>query len=338
MNDFVKNQLHPTENCLICSDTFSSDHCPVTLPCQHIFGYPCIKRWLLDGRGKNNACPHCRHVLVKKQDVRLNFDAASIWQSLCEQPPERLHSLMLKMWSGLRSLWKRSPTGKFTVTELLDHVIIPALIQMSSADNRRGSQQTDPMFDCYNMIAACWDSLGRPDTAVGMAIPLVRLARLVSSASGIFPMWLTTVPRMNQLCWKANACMQITEPEITWAVIIEAAASMSTKNNQRYMPILHVYTILLSQSILHDPQPASWPLRRHEIMNLVVERCCTKIGGDTWVGRPSNKFKDMLVIVYEELRRFHLEKKKPSLRGYEEEETVVKGIWALAGWGTESRN
>lgn len=69
-------------------------------------------------------------------------------------------------------------------------------------------------------------------------------------------------------------------------------------------------------------------------MNLVVERCCVKIGGVgcPWKGRPNNELKEKLVGVYEELRRYQLEKGKMSLRGHSEEENVVRGVWALAAW------
>jgi hypothetical protein len=65
---------------------------------------------------------------------------------------------------------------------------------------------------------------------------------------------------------------------------------------------------------------------------MVVERCCRRIAGDNWVGKPSNEFKDVLVVVYEELRRYQLDKKKLSLRGHDSEDEVVRGIWALARW------
>jgi hypothetical protein len=67
-------------------------------------------------------------------------------------------------------------------------------------------------------------------------------------------------------------------------------------------------------------------------MNLVVERCCKRIGSEGWSGRPSNHFKDVLVLVYEALRKFQLEQKKMSLQGYGNEEEIVKGIWVLAVW------
>ena len=67
-------------------------------------------------------------------------------------------------------------------------------------------------------------------------------------------------------------------------------------------------------------------------MNLVVERYCSKIGVG-WKGKPSDKFKDVLVGVYDELRRWQGEKGRMSLRGHDGEEAVMRGIWALAGWG-----
>ncbi|KAH7066731.1 hypothetical protein BKA63DRAFT_582965 [Paraphoma chrysanthemicola] len=332
MEDFINTQLHPVDNCMICSDSFSAEHQPVALPCQHIFGHGCIKKWLRTGRGNNNACPHCRLVVCSRQNSQSVFDAPSIWKALCEQPPERLHDFMTKTWSGLRLLWQRKSTGKFTVTELLDQAIIPALIQTASPVNRHESRDIDPFLDCYNLIAASWDSLGRPDTAAGLAIPLVRLARLLSSASSTIPKWLTTVPRTNRLFWKANACLGLTDSSINWDTIVTAAQD---PNKSEHFPLLHLYTMLVSQSISHNVRPSAMPVRRHEVMNLVVERCCAKIGREDWAGRPSNEFKDVLVMVYEELRRHQMDKKKPSLRGHDGEENVVSGIWALAQWSVE---
>jgi hypothetical protein len=329
MQNFIDTQLHPVDTCLICTEAFSADHQPVTLPCKHIFGYECIKKWLHTGRGNSNRCPHCRCVVYKKPNLTDRFDVPSIWKALCEQPSERLHIFMKKTWSSLQILWQRKPDGIFTITELLDQAIIPALVQTASLDILRSIHDNDPFIDCYNLIATSWDSLGRPDIASGLAIPLVRLARLMSGASSTLPKWLTTVSRTNQLFWKANACLSVTDSDISWNHII--AASQDVISTQ-YFPLLHLYTMLISQSISHDTNPRQWPIRRHEIMNLVVERCCKRIGGQSWRSRPSNELKDLLVVVYEELRRHHCKKQKPSLRGHDVEEDVVKGIWLLARW------
>ncbi|KAL6707489.1 hypothetical protein ACN47E_004059 [Coniothyrium glycines] len=319
MDEFLKTQLHPAEICAICTEPFSSDHQPVALPCKHIFGYGCIRKWLKNGRGNTSACPTCRHVVFDNKTSRLAFDAPSVWAAMCEQPPERLHDLMLRIWSGLQYLWKRKADGNFTVTELLDKAIIPALLQ--TADH-------DVVLDSYNLIAASWDSLGRPDTATGLMVPFVRLARLMSSASTKLPKWMTTTPRANRLLWRANACIAIRDENVSWEMIVEAAKL----ENGQYFPLLHAYTMLLSQTIEFGPQINAWPTRRHEIMNLVVERCCNKIGQGRWCDRPSNQFKDMLVVVYEELRRQQLEKNKVRLGGHHGEEHIVRGLWALAGW------
>jgi hypothetical protein len=328
MENFIHTQLHPVENCLICQDPFSASHQPVTLPCKHIFGHECIKTWLRTGRGNNTSCPNCRYVVVQRQESKASFDVPSIWRALCEQPPEQLHALMSKIWSGLQTLWQCKPDGKFTITELLDKVIIPALVHTASSNGSRQIRDNNTMLDCYNLIAASWDSLGRPDSASGLAIPLVRLARLMSSASSTLPKWLTTVPRTNRLFWKANACFDLTQKDVSWDLIIEA----SHLSDGRYFPLLHVYTLIISQNFAHCPQPAQWPTRRHEVMNMVVDRCCKKIAGDSWVGKPSNEFKDVLVVVYEELRRYQLEKKKLSLRGHDGEDELVRGVWALSRW------
>ncbi|KAF2827795.1 hypothetical protein CC86DRAFT_465641 [Ophiobolus disseminans] len=332
MENFISTQLQPVETCSICTDVFSAEHQPVTLPCKHIFGHECIKKWLRTGRGNNAACPCCRLVMYEKQDPKAAFDTSSIWKALGEQPPERLHTFMTKMWSGLQALWQQKPDGKFTITELLDQAIVPALVQTANSQSPSMARDNDPFLDCYNLIAASWDSLGRPDTATGLAIPFVRLGRLMSSAGSTLPKWLTTVPRTNRLFWKANACLGITDSDISWDVVMDAYKDLS---KTQHFPLLHLYTMLISQGMAHNPQPGSLPTRRHEIMNLVVERCCKKIGGETWTGKPNNEFKEVLVVVYEELRRYQLEKKKASLRGHDGEETLVMGVWALAGWNVK---
>lgn len=270
--------------------------------------------------------------MYEKKTPKSLFNVQSIWKALREQPPERLHILMTKMWSGLQVLWRRKPDGKFTVTDLLNDVIVPALLYAASPDGQARSHGDDPFLDCYSLIAASWDSLGRPDQATGLAIPLVRLTRLMSGASSTLPKWLTTVPRTNRLFWKANACLGVGDPDISWSTIIAASENLTTTE---HFPLLHLYTMLISQSMAHIAQPTVPPTRRHEVMNLVVERCCKKIGGEAWSGKPSNEFKDVLVVVYEELRRYQLEKKKLSLRGHDGEEGLVRGIWALAGWSVK---
>ncbi|USP80279.1 uncharacterized protein yc1106_07553 [Curvularia clavata] len=245
-------------------------------------------------------------------------------------PTERLQIFMSRIWSGLQKLWQRHPKGCFTVTLILDQAIIPALTYTINTTTRNPGQ--DCMVDCYNLVAASWDSLGRPDLATGLAIPLVRLARLMTNAGAVLPKYMTTSSRTNKLIWRANACLPIADEHISWNFIIEAAQPAST----RYFELLHLYTVLISQSIAHFPEPHPFPSRRHDVMNLVVERCCTKIGGSgcAWKGRPSNELKDKLVVVYEELRRYQIEKGKVSLRGHSEEEAIVRGLWALAAWSS----
>lgn len=328
MDNFLKTQLHPTETCIVCTEPFSATHQPVALPCKHIFGHECIKMWVKNGRGNTTACPTCRYVLIEKRSPHEGFDTASIWKMLCEQPPERLHAFMMSIWCRLQILWQRNPDGKFNVIDILEQLIIPSLIRIGPEMDEPDEQNPDPLRDCYDLVAASWNSLGRPNRAIGLAIPLVRLARLMSCASMVLPRWLTTNARTNRLIWRANACLGITEQDVKWEFIMEA----SKLGNECYFPLLQLYTVLISQSIAHNPQPNSWPTRRHEIMNQAVEQCCVKIGGGFWRGKPSNEFKEVLVRAYEELRRYQLEKKRISLRGHDGEDRVVKGIWALAGW------
>jgi hypothetical protein len=67
-------------------------------------------------------------------------------------------------------------------------------------------------------------------------------------------------------------------------------------------------------------------------MNLVVDKCCTKIGKACFVGKPSNAFKDMLVFVFQELWRYQHEQARLSLRGHADEDVIVRGIWGIASW------
>jgi hypothetical protein len=331
VDKFINTQLLAAETCIVCTEAFSATHPPVALPCRHIFGHECIKRWLRKGRGNTHACPTCRYVVIEKTSARSPFETVAIWAALCEQPPERLHTLMIKIWSGLQVLWQRTPSGKFSISSILDQAIIPALIQTARRTDAPDDRAYDPVLDCYNLVAASWDSLGRPDSATGLAIPLVRLACLMSSASATLPKWLTTNSRANHLIWRANACLGLSAVDIDWNILMEAADMKA-----EYFPLLHAYTALLSQSIAHLPQPKPWPNRRHEVMNFIVERCCTRISGNAWKGKPSNQFKDVLVLVYGDLRRYQCEKGKMSLRGHDGEEDIVKGIWALAAWSTNT--
>lgn len=326
MDAFLKARLRPVEACIVCTEPFSATHQPVTLDCKHIFGHQCIERWLKDGRGNNASCPVCRHVLIARKNPHPTFDAPSIWRKLCDLPLERLHAFMEKLWIGIRDQWQRKPDGRFAVNDILDKTVFPALIE---AGSETWSVSHDPFIDAYSLIAASWDSIGRPNRAEGLAIPLVRLARLVSSASTTLPLYLTDLSRTTRLIWKANACLGMTEENIDWEAIMNA----SKLKSDRHFPLLHLYTVLVSQSIAHASEPRS-PLRtkRHEAMNMVVEKCCTKIGQVCYTGKPSNEFKDILVFVFQELWRYQHEKSRLSLRGHADEEAIVKGIWAVARW------
>ncbi|KAF2999475.1 hypothetical protein E8E13_008436 [Curvularia kusanoi] len=326
MEAFIKTQLRPVEECIVCTEPFSATHQPVTLDCKHIFGHKCITKWLQDGRGSTATCPICRHVLVARRNPQPTFDAPAIWKRVCELPLERLHLFMKKLWTCIRDLWKRKPDGKFTTSDLLERATFPALIE---ASGETWSGAHDAFTDAYNLIAASWDSLGRPDRAEGLAIPFVRLARLVSGSAATLPLYLTDLPRTTRLIWKANACLGLTEENISWETIISA----SKLGSDRHFPLLHLYTALISQSVAHNCGPHQvLPTKRHEFMNLVVEKCCTKIGKACFVGKPSSEFKDALVFVFHELWRYQHEQARLSLRGHAGEDTIVKGVWAIAAW------
>lgn len=326
MENFIKSQLNPVQECVICTEPFSISHQPVTLDCKHIFGHNCIQVWLRNGQLNNASCPICRHVLVASISSQPTFDAPSIWKRLCELPLVRLHAFMKKLWSGIQDLWKQEPDGGFEVSDVLGTAIFPALIG-TGAQAWSGSH--DAFTDAYILIAASWNSVGRPNRAEGLAVPLLRLARLVSSAATTLPLYLTDLSRTTRLIWRANACLGLTEPSISWNLIMDA----SSLRSDQHFPLLHLYTALMSQSVGHNTQPQQpLPTRRHEIMNIVVKKCCTKIGSAFFTGKPSNDFKDALVFVFQELWRYQHEQARLSLQGNDGEETIVRGIWAVSAW------
>ncbi|KAF2714949.1 hypothetical protein K504DRAFT_365426 [Pleomassaria siparia CBS 279.74] len=322
MEDFIQSELQPTDDCGICSEGWSYDHIPVALKCRHIFGHQCLLRWLRGGRNNNNTCPFCRHAIYEAdQGDSIPFETNSIWSSLCGQSSERLNALVVAIWRNLRSLRDRTPSGNYTVKELLDQCIFPALILASGG-------RYDSFKDCYSLTAVSYASLGHPDTPQGLAIPLIRLARLMDRCWFSIPNHLATLERTNIVFWKSNACMGLQSDTIDWNFINEA----STLDNDRYFPLLHLFTVLISQVIAHHPRAQQWPQRGYERMNLVVERCCSTAVGTAWKGIPSNEFKNRLVIVYEELKRHQGDMNRISLRGNEGEEHIVRGLWQMANW------
>jgi hypothetical protein len=316
METFIRTKLQPSGSCIICSDPFSADHQPVALQCHHIFGHACIKNWLHNGRGATNSCPICRREIYTPSDGGA-FTTASIWAALCASPADGIHDFMTALWPRVAALSADDPSGASNVRDLLGQAVLPALHTMR--DTAR------PFADAHALIFSTWNSLGRPNSTSGLATPLVRLARLMAQTSGILPKWITTVPRTSTLFWRANACLPPTSPNLSWAPLSEAAALA----NPRYFPFLHLYTVLLSQSIVHA-RPSHAELSDAAIL----WRCCNRIGGE-WSGKPDDAFKDGVVGVYVELRRHQLEAKRISLRGHEEERGVVTGLWAMAGWRRE---
>lgn len=100
--------------------------------------------------------------------------------------------------------------------------------------------------------------------------------------------------------------------------------------NRQYFPFLHLYTVLLSQNIVHSQQ-AQLKLSASDI----EQRCCRQIGGEEWGVRPEEAFIARAVAVYTELRKNQLHEKRLSLRGHEEEKDIVTGLWAMASWRRE---
>ncbi|KAF2799607.1 hypothetical protein K505DRAFT_387669 [Melanomma pulvis-pyrius CBS 109.77] len=322
MESFIQSELQPTDECGICTEIFGEGHLPVALKCRHIFGHECLLRWLRGGRSNNMSCPFCRDTIYEEnRGDEVPFEMISIWNALCKQAPESLDKLISEMWRNLQVLRENNLARKYKVKDLLNDSIFPALVATASG-------QHGPFEDCYSLIAVSYASLGQPETAQGLAMPLIRLARLMDQAWYSIPDYLATLQRTNVLFWKANACIDVQSDSIHWDFINEASAL----ENERYFPLLHLYTVLISQIVAHHPQSQKWPERRHERMNLVVVRCCKAAIGGAWKGNPSNALKDKLVVVYDELRRHQLDAGRISLRGNEGEEYIVRGLWQIAGW------
>lgn len=320
MDTFIRTKLQPSGSCIICSDTFSADHQPVALACNHIFGHRCIKKWLHHGRGNTNSCPICRHEIYTPSDDHTSA-CSSIWAALCARSPERIHDFMTALWPRVSALCKAEPDGSFSVRDLLHRAVLPALEEVAEQYKNHG-----PFHDCQSLIVSTRNSSDRPNPASGLIIPLVRLTRLMTQTSAILPKWITTVQRTSVLFWRANACLGVSTLGISWAHIGEAAQLA----NPRYFPLLHLYTVLLSQNIVHS-QPTIPEGLTHAT---ILERCCGKIGG-RWEGKPEKGFKESVVAVYEALRRHQLDEKRISLRGHEEEKGVVTGLWAMVAWRKE---
>ncbi|KAF1976226.1 hypothetical protein BU23DRAFT_43542 [Bimuria novae-zelandiae CBS 107.79] len=321
MEAFFSTKLRPTETCIICSDPFSADHLPVALPCHHIFGHACITKWLRNGSGNNTSCPFCRHEIYEPI-AGAAFTDASIWTALCAQSPERIHDFMSTLWRRVAKLFAAQPNGDFSTSDLLEHALIPALSRTARSNGHRG-----PFDDAHSLVLSTWDSLGRPDSAHGLAIPLVRLVRLMTQTSAILPKWLTTVPRTSTLFWRANASLgtAASSANISWTSLVEA----SQLENPRFFPFLHLYTVLLSQNIVHSRPTHAGPTERE-----VEQRCCRKFGSE-WGEWPEEAFRQRVVAVYMELRRYQMQEKRLSLRGHDEEKGVVTGLWAMAMWRRE---
>jgi len=321
MEDFIQTKLQPTASCVICTEAFDTSHQPVALRCNHVFGHECIKTWLREGRGNTNSCPFCRYAIYDT-DPEPAFDCHSIWESLCEQPPEHLHDFLSNLWARLQRLWQAKPSGDFSTVDVMQRVVLPALTDTAETHG-------NPFTDALSLAAASWESLNRPDEPYGLGIPLVRLVRLMSQASSILPKWITTVQRTSMLFWSANAALGLTQHHISWDHMMEAAQL----ENERYFPLLHLYTVLISQHIAHT-QPENFQQSQRKLIEWVVKRYCEKIGGG-WSGKPSGEFKRMLAGVYGSLGKYQVEEKRISLRGHAAEVHVVRGMWATTMWRKE---
>ncbi|CAI9095789.1 OLC1v1031804C1 [Oldenlandia corymbosa var. corymbosa] len=71
-----KDDIENTEGltCPICMDSWTAtgEHQVCCLPCGHLFGTSCLKRWLNQRGGWRSKCPQCRS-LCKVSDIRLLY-------------------------------------------------------------------------------------------------------------------------------------------------------------------------------------------------------------------------------------------------------------------------
>ncbi|KAF2265201.1 hypothetical protein CC78DRAFT_543501 [Lojkania enalia] len=301
METFINRQLNPTTECPICLTTFDEHRALVAL------------EWNVEG------CPVCRDNLFAhdRPETLSPFTPTMIWNSLCKQAPAQLHIFIRSIWRRLESL---------VDLDILNDTLLPALNDAGTL-----GQEINPFTQCALLLQALYDGTG-VTTAHSLAVPLIRLARMMEDVFSQLPPYLRNVQRINILLWKANACVGLHDDSIRWDYLNEA----STLASNHYFPLLFLYTIMISQSLAHHPSSNHWPKKRHERMNLVVERCCHTIGSD-WAGNPSRTFKDKLVIVYEELRRHQCEIGRMSLRGKDGEENIVRGLWQTAAWNAKAQ-
>ncbi|KAF2729473.1 hypothetical protein EJ04DRAFT_546284 [Polyplosphaeria fusca] len=317
MEHLLTRLLNPTTACPICQLSFDEQqHAPVALACRHIFGNNCLKEWLQGGHGNIDCCPVCRDRLLAddRPEELPNFSPGEIWKGLREQSDIRLNNFMSSVWRGLQG---------DTVLDILNDAIIPALM---SAGTLREDTSINPFTQCHLLLHALYHGTG-VNTAHSLAVPLIRLARLMEHAFPLLPPHLNNRRETNMLLWNANACIPLAEDNIRWSFLSEA----STLTNDGYFPLLQLYTVLMSQNIAHHLNASHWPKRKEDKVSMVMERCC-RIIGNTWVDAPDAEFKGRLVAVYEELRRHQQEFGRVSLRGKEGEENIVRGLWQMAGW------
>ncbi|KAF2647247.1 hypothetical protein K491DRAFT_563201, partial [Lophiostoma macrostomum CBS 122681] len=305
-------QLRPVSQCMICQSPFDETHIPVALNCKHIFGQSCLVEWLTNGSGNTGACPCCRQDLLRQNN--------NIWSALTENSDESLQAFLYYLCRFSRTV--NGP--QISSRDAYERVIRPALECTAES-----AGQASPFALSRNQLDAAYHQhrLNQAREPGGIAILFHRLTRLSFDAYRIAPLHLRASLPFNNLVWKANVCIGSASAEISWDHLNEA----SEMGNERYFDFLHLYTVLVSQHLAHEGAKTGWPERRHERMNLVVKSCCHGIGA-SWIGKPTNKFKDRLALVYEELRRLQLDLGKISLRGGDGEEHVVRGLWQSAAW------
>ncbi|KAF2194577.1 hypothetical protein K469DRAFT_547612 [Zopfia rhizophila CBS 207.26] len=318
MEEFINTKLQPVEVCPICHEDFGTNHVPVTLDCKHIFGHHCLLQWVRSDQVRANTCPTCRDQLFSKSNVGNNNPH---WHSLCQENPIRLAEFVGLLWQHMRHCFKGNFQQAVTDYQLIHNVIRPSLGQL---------RRSGGAFQQY--WAPVRDLPPTGSVTRGPYLPLVRLVRVMQDVIDIIPLHVTTIARANMLFWKMNACSYPSARTLVWADLM--AASLLAHESDHLFPVLHWFTMVMSQQIFQFYGEYPWASDQNTKERFVTAVCYDGVNGigRHWTSYPGLWFTKSLVEVYEELWRQVRGLRKLSLRGSDWEEPVVRGLWAIQGW------
>ncbi|OVA06944.1 zinc finger protein [Macleaya cordata] len=95
--------------CSICMEPWSSvgNHQVSCLPCGHLFGLSCIKRWIQQSRRNNSKCPKCNRKCALKDIIRLYVSGLAV-ANYDEELEKRLLTLEAAMEKTNRDLQRKA--------------------------------------------------------------------------------------------------------------------------------------------------------------------------------------------------------------------------------------